>query len=314
MSLYERVKAQREQQGIEEKVSQVSLTRARREENTKKEEESKTPDSTSTRASDVWDVSGIQGLLGDPLRAIFTWTTENKRHFWGTHHPEIPTPEGGWVGRWEHDTPNWSYLAIRTDRLEALLSDQGHDPQVVIQGWHEQGYLFTGGARDKVTKTEYIVNEKVEVYAIHRKAFGGVERIDTLIATARERFGEQAAQYMRDHPEKWHRWLNEYTNFATWMNEECPGRGDLTYKLAARAVVAWIAHHDVGLIGNEEYRRGLAGLWEKLRQAPVTDPGFEYVICNKGRVHIARKEIIPNLCAYCGECEFKRRYLREKSR
>ena len=89
--------------------------------------------------------------------------------------------------------------------------------------------------------------------------------IRRLINVARERFGDELADYIERHPERWNQWVSEYQGLADWMRKDGPQAAALADKLAARAVVSWAAF-TLSLLDGPTYRKGLRTLWTALRE------------------------------------------------
>ena len=89
-------------------------------------------------------------------------------------------------------------------------------------------------------------------------------KIHMLASIARERCGETVEEFILEHAERWPKWVAEYHSMKVWMSEEMPGCKEAANDLAARAVIGWIAHQDLGVITLDGYHTDLAGLWERL--------------------------------------------------
>jgi hypothetical protein len=110
------------------------------------------------------------------LRDVLSWASARNQAFYGRHQVDrdgnARMPSNGWAGRW-NSGDDWQYLAFFPTQLHRALSDLGYEPEAIIPGWRERGWLDTELGR--ITKKVRADGEPERMIVIHRFACDEVQ-------------------------------------------------------------------------------------------------------------------------------------------
>jgi putative DNA primase/helicase len=86
------------------------------------------------------------------LRHVISWAHSRQETFRGRHRPQSGV-NGSWSGRWDR-ADNWAFIAFYPHVLKQLLADFEYEPESILAGWKERGWLDVGPSRgfDKSTR------------------------------------------------------------------------------------------------------------------------------------------------------------------
>jgi putative DNA primase/helicase len=123
----------------------------------------------------LWEdlVSGAKeaDVAAQALSTVIGWAKANQGSFRGRHQDGW-TPLHGWAGRWDLGS-SWEYIAFVVHRLNELLRQFDFEPDAVIRGWDDRGWLLTGkGRRQKQVRLD---GEQTWMIAIRRSAIEEME-------------------------------------------------------------------------------------------------------------------------------------------
>jgi hypothetical protein len=92
------------------------------------------------------------------LRHVMDWAIAHEGEFFGRRDPKLGSPTQGWAGRWDRVPSddkhrNWSWIAFSPLRLNAVLQDDGFEPNSTIRSWRDRGWLRTEKDQDGTSRT-----------------------------------------------------------------------------------------------------------------------------------------------------------------
>jgi putative DNA primase/helicase len=91
------------------------------------------------------------------LQAVMSWADANEASFRGREHlgPYADRqPHGGWSGRWDTGE-DWERIAFYPHTLELILRQLGYEPEAILSGWRERGWLdHAKNRRDKQVRVD----------------------------------------------------------------------------------------------------------------------------------------------------------------
>lgn len=85
--------------------------------------------------------------------------------------PKIPA--GGWLGRWDFGD-DWTFIAFYPPLLKKILTDLHYEPEGIVSGWQERGWLDTEPGRR--TKSTRCGNDRTHMIVIRKAAILEAER------------------------------------------------------------------------------------------------------------------------------------------
>jgi hypothetical protein len=131
----------------------------------------------------LWDdIAGEAADAGGDTRAlrdVMSWAHAHMESFVGRHKldggGEPRTPPGGWAGRWEvnvrgQDDEAWESIAFHPTVLKQVLREQDYEPEAILAGWRERGWLEVGTDRRRYTKQIRVLTERPHMVVIRREA------------------------------------------------------------------------------------------------------------------------------------------------
>ena len=80
-------------------------------------------------------------MAAQALSTVIGWAKANQANFRGRQQGDRIPPQG-WAGRWDSGS-SWEYIAFVVHRLKELLRQFDFEPEAVIRGWHDRGWLLT---------------------------------------------------------------------------------------------------------------------------------------------------------------------------
>ena len=105
------------------------------------------------------------------LSAVISWAKVNQGSFWGRPQADR-IPLHGWAGRWDSGS-SWEYIAFAVHRLNELLQQFDFEPEAVIRGWYDRGWLLTD--KNRRQKQVRLDGEQTWTIAIRRSAIEELE-------------------------------------------------------------------------------------------------------------------------------------------
>ena len=109
------------------------------------------------------------------LRDVVSWAHSQRETFWGARRssslPQVPS--AGWSGRWDKEQ-GWEFIAFYRHLLKRLLSDAGYEPEAVLAGWKERGWLDVGKGRG-FDKSVRVDEDNPCLIVIRRAAIDAIE-------------------------------------------------------------------------------------------------------------------------------------------
>ncbi|MEW6351994.1 MAG: DUF927 domain-containing protein [Thermodesulfobacteriota bacterium] len=90
------------------------------------------------------------------LQEIYAWACRHETSFYGRHRSAEDGkplyPKGEAFGRWD-EGKSWEFIAFSPDVLKRVLKEMGHQqPEAILSGWKERGWLDAGGDRGRYTR------------------------------------------------------------------------------------------------------------------------------------------------------------------
>jgi hypothetical protein len=136
---------------------------------------------TDTALASVWgEIVGEntgQNAEERALRDVMSWAYGHEVTFRDRDGGYYPTM--GWSGIWELESDKdgpWSQIAFFPDRLKKLLNELGYEPEAVISGWKERGWLIVDTDRaSRTTKRIKRDGETHPMVVISREAIEAVD-------------------------------------------------------------------------------------------------------------------------------------------
>lgn len=111
------------------------------------------------------------------MRDVASWAYSHADAFIGRGDQDR-MPPGGWAGVWE-DTDVWDSIAFYPTALKKVLLDEGYEPDAILQGWKERGWIQTDGDRNRFTKRMWVETngrkERQRFVVIRREAIDTAE-------------------------------------------------------------------------------------------------------------------------------------------
>lgn len=89
-------------------------------------------------------------------------------------------PPGGWLGRWDRQS-DWAFIAFYPTQIRKILLDQGYEPEAILAGWQERGWLDRNEGRR--TKCIRVGGAPTHMIVIRREAFQSGYALDTPVDT-----------------------------------------------------------------------------------------------------------------------------------
>ena len=123
----------------------------------------------------LWEdlVSGADeaDVAAQALATVISWAKANQASFRGRLQADR-IPSHGWAGKWESGS-SWEYIAFVYHRLKELLLQFDYEPEAVIRGWHDRGWLLTD--KNRKQKQVRLDGEPTWTIAIRRSAIEEME-------------------------------------------------------------------------------------------------------------------------------------------
>lgn len=129
----------------------------------------------------LWDELAAEAsdAAGDlrALRDVVSWSYSHAPDFHGREeyspNGQVRIPNGGWAGRWDRG-PDWEYLALYPTVLDKVLRDLRYEPEAILAGWQERGWLLMekGGGRARKTRVGSSTPRMIQVT---REAIDGLD-------------------------------------------------------------------------------------------------------------------------------------------
>ena len=123
----------------------------------------------------LWDdlVSGADeaDVAAQALATVIGWAKANQGSFRGRPQADR-MPLHGWAGKWEYGS-SWEYVAFVFHRLKELLLQFGYEPEAVIRGWKDRGWLLMD--KNRRQKQVRLDGEPTWTIAIRRSAIEEME-------------------------------------------------------------------------------------------------------------------------------------------
>jgi hypothetical protein len=127
----------------------------------------------------VTQLSGA-GMEERALRDVMSWAWAHQESFYGRHQIINPgfskserVPAGGWAGRWSKEA-SWTFIAFYPTALKRVLTELGYNPDAVLPGWKDRGWLDVGAGRT-YDKSIRVGAENPNLIVVRRKAIVEVE-------------------------------------------------------------------------------------------------------------------------------------------
>jgi hypothetical protein len=124
-------------------------------------------------AGEAADASGEVRALAD----TYSWAMSNQARFHGRldtdERGNERTPAAGIAGRWEPGA-DWPFIAFHPPILKKVLTEGGYNPDAILAGWREQGWLETeDDDKKRYTKRVRMGGERAHLVVIRREALEG---------------------------------------------------------------------------------------------------------------------------------------------
>jgi len=121
-------------------------------------------------AAEADDASGEVRALRDAM----SWAHAHQEAFYGRHladsHGTPRPPAGGWARKWEQGKA-WEYVAFFPTVLRSILQEEGYEPEAILAGWREKGWLkVTADDRKRYTKRVRVGDDTPHMVVIDRIA------------------------------------------------------------------------------------------------------------------------------------------------
>lgn len=121
-------------------------------------------------AGEAADAAGEFRALED----VYSWAVSNQARFLGRldtdERGNERAPTAGIAGRWEPGA-DWAFIGFHPPVLRKVLMDQGYNPDAILAGWREHGWLdVTDDAKKRYTKRVRMGGENPHLVVIRRKA------------------------------------------------------------------------------------------------------------------------------------------------
>ena len=109
------------------------------------------------------------------LRAVVSWAHSQRETFWGGRRSSSSSqaPATGWSGRWDKED-HWEFIAFHPHVLKQLLRDFRFEPEAVLAGWKERGWLDVGKGRG-FDKSVRVADDNPCLIVIRREAILAIE-------------------------------------------------------------------------------------------------------------------------------------------
>jgi len=104
------------------------------------------------------------------LRDVVSWAHSRQQTFWGREQTRSQVDRSG---RWDK-ADDWSFIAFYPHVLRKLLADFQYEPDAILAGWKEQGWLDIGRGRG-FDKSVRIGKDNPCLIVIRRKAIKAIE-------------------------------------------------------------------------------------------------------------------------------------------
>lgn len=90
------------------------------------------------------------------LQELYAWACRHETSFYGRHRSDQDGkplyPKGEAFGRWDGGE-SWEFIAFSPDVVKRVLKEMGHQqPEAILAGWKERGWLDADGDRSRYTK------------------------------------------------------------------------------------------------------------------------------------------------------------------
>ncbi len=125
-------------------------------------------------AAEASDASGEVRALRD----VVSWAYSRAESFCGReyrdHMLNVRTPPSGWAGRWDPGD-DWQFIGFYPTVLDAILREQRYEPEAILAGWKERGWLETSSDRGRYTKRVRVGPESPSLVVIRRAAIAEVD-------------------------------------------------------------------------------------------------------------------------------------------
>lgn len=113
------------------------------------------------------------------LRHVVSWAQGHQEEFFGRRDEGRGQPHAGWAGRWDVGGPThqsqWTYIGFLPDRLKVVLAEGGFEPDPVVRGWKERGWLLIDASSGKARYRARVGEENPWLVAVNRQAIDEVE-------------------------------------------------------------------------------------------------------------------------------------------
>ena len=90
------------------------------------------------------------------LRDVMSWAYAHSSRFYGNHAMDFGgktiAPPQGWAGSWK-SADGWDEIAFLPTELDKILRENKYEPEAILAGWQERGWLKTDG-RNRGRKRE----------------------------------------------------------------------------------------------------------------------------------------------------------------
>ena len=139
---------------------------------------------------DLWHdiIAGAVDAAGEEraLAGLVSWAHAHDQAFYGRHQEDRGKPKQpatGWAGRWDAGN-DWEFVALFPTVLDKVLRDLGYEPEAVLRGWRERGWLdIQKDDRKRYTKQVRVRDgvsdsPKPHMVVIRRAAVDGVEKTE----------------------------------------------------------------------------------------------------------------------------------------
>jgi putative DNA primase/helicase len=136
----------------------------------------------TTPFKSLWDAIAAEAAEASgeerALRDVVSWAYAHQAQFYGRFPLDgLTPPKGlptGTAGRWDSG-PNWKVLAMFPHLLQQVLREFHYEPEAILSGWRQRGWLDVDRDRSRYTKKMRIGSAQPRVVIIRRTAIDAVE-------------------------------------------------------------------------------------------------------------------------------------------
>jgi putative DNA primase/helicase len=125
----------------------------------------------------IWhEIVGNTGQATSDERAlaqIVSWAHSRRETFCSSSASSGQAPAAGWSGRWDSGEA-WRFIAFFPHILKKMLAEFGFDPEAVLAGWKDRGWLDVGNGRG-FDKSMRVGGENPCMIVVRREAIESIE-------------------------------------------------------------------------------------------------------------------------------------------